>query len=208
MIAAISMMRRQDQITLGRFRRHWLDVHGPMVCTFDGLKAYVQCHPVDSPAMNARARDMRIDGFPILYFENDDDRRKTQLSPAMAACNEDSKLFVGAVTRVASEVETIRPAGSAIGRFSVLDLYTLDVDLTLVAADAERMAELPALEALARYHVRRQGAAPASAIRHLQVSVGAALHARFPSLVDLEYALEGWDQPNAARFVVEEHWMV
>lgn len=208
MIAAISMMRRQDQITLGHFRRHWLDVHGPMVCTFDGLKAYVQCHPIASPAANARARDMRIDGFPILYFENDEDRRKTQLSPAMAECNEDSKLFVGAVTRVASEVETIQPAGSAIGRFSALVLYPLDVDLAQVAADADRMAGLPALEALARYHVRRQGAAPASTIRHLQVSVGAGLHARFPSLVDLEYALEGWDQSNAARFVVEEHWLV
>ena len=40
MIAAISLMRRQDQVSLGRFPRHWLDVHGPLVCAFAGLRAY------------------------------------------------------------------------------------------------------------------------------------------------------------------------
>ena len=34
MIAAISLMRRRDDVTLAAFRRHWLDVHGPLVCRF------------------------------------------------------------------------------------------------------------------------------------------------------------------------------
>ena len=32
MIAAISLMRHRDDVTLAAFRRHWLDVHGPLVC--------------------------------------------------------------------------------------------------------------------------------------------------------------------------------
>ena len=32
MIAAISLMQRQDSVSLAQFRRHWLDVHGPLVC--------------------------------------------------------------------------------------------------------------------------------------------------------------------------------
>ena len=52
MIAVISLMRRRDAIDLTRFRRHWLDVHGPLVCAFPGLRRYVQCHVIDSLAAN------------------------------------------------------------------------------------------------------------------------------------------------------------
>lgn len=209
MIAAISMMRRQDQITQGQFRRHWLDIHGPMVCTFDGLRAYVQCHPIESPAFNARARALRIDGFPILFFDNHAERAKTQQSPAMAACNVDSTLFVGAVTRLSANVETLVPAGSAVGRVSALLLYPDPADLDQVKADADRMAAMPALQALARFEVRGQGAAGGnSTVHHLPIRVGAALQARFGSLVDLEFAMEGWEPTHVARFVVEEHWLV
>jgi hypothetical protein len=41
MIAAISLMRKRDDITLAAFRRHWLDVHGPLVCRFAGLRSYI-----------------------------------------------------------------------------------------------------------------------------------------------------------------------
>jgi uncharacterized protein (TIGR02118 family) len=205
MIASISLMRRQDQVSLGRFRRHWLDVHGPLVCAFAGLRAYVQCHPIASPVMNERARAMRVDGFPILFFDNDADRMKAHGSPEMAACNVDSRLFVGAVSRVITDVETILGAESGLGRVSLLALYA---DPAPVALDAGRMAALPGLRALARYHVREQGAAPASTVPHLAIGVGAGLQARFDSLVDLECALEDWDTTEAARFVVEEHWQV
>src|ERR1700744_112701 len=71
MIAAISLMRQRDDVTLSAFRRHWLDVHGPLVCAFPGLRHYVQHHVIASPATNMLARDMRIEGFPILWFYND-----------------------------------------------------------------------------------------------------------------------------------------
>src|SRR5471032_939857 len=104
MIAAISLMRRQDSIDLTRFRRHWLDVHGALVCGFPGLRRYVQCHVIDSVAANEAGLAMRIDGFPILYFDNDADRSCAHGSPEMAACNLDSRQFVGAVARVISDV--------------------------------------------------------------------------------------------------------
>ncbi len=205
MIAAISLMRRQDQVSLGRFRRHWLDVHGPLVCAFPGLRAYAQCHPIASPVMNERARALRIDGFPILFFDNDADRVKAHGSPEMAACNVDSRLFVGAVSRVVTDVETVLGAESSTGRTSLLVLYD---DAGTATRDVGRMADLPGLRALARYHVREQGPAPASTVPHLAATVGAAMQARFDSVVDLECALEGWETPDAARFVIEEHWQV
>jgi hypothetical protein len=208
MIAAISMIRRLDRITLGGFRRHWLDVHGPMVCTFDGLREYVQYHPIESPAMNARARDLRIDGFPILFFDNHAERAKTKGSPALAALDVDSTLFIGAVARVAANVETLIPSGSSSGRFSALFVYLDPATDDQVGADAERLASLPGIQALLRYHVRGQGAAVNSTVPHLAIAVGAVLQARFGSLVDLEFAMEGWEPTDVARFVVEEHRLV
>ena len=105
MIAAISLMRRQDSLTLTRFRRHWLDVHGPLVRAFPGPRRYAQCHVIDSVAANEAGLSMRIDGFPILYFDNDADRIRAHHSPEMAACDVDSRLFVGAVSRVIADVE-------------------------------------------------------------------------------------------------------
>src|SRR5215469_6130966 len=107
MIAAISLMRRRDDVTLTAFRRHWLDVHGPLVCRFPALRHYAQDHVIESPAYSATARDMRIDGFPILTFDNDVDRLRAHESEAMAACNVDSRLFVGAVSRVMCEAQVV-----------------------------------------------------------------------------------------------------
>ena len=115
MIAAISLMRRRDDVTLAAFRRHWLDVHGPLVCGFPALRHYVQDHVIASPAMNARARDMRIDGFPILWFDNDADRQRAHVSPEMAACNVDSRSFIGAVSRVICEPQVVVAADSGCG---------------------------------------------------------------------------------------------
>lgn len=205
MIAAISMIRRLDGITLGGFRRHWLDVHGPLVCTFDGLQSYMQCHVIDSPAMNHRAREARIDGFPILFFDNHAERAKTKGSPALTALDVDSTLFIGAVARIAANVEMVVPEAPSPGRVSALLIYPHPIEADTVTADADRIAALPGIQALVRYHVRGQGAAVNSTVPHLPIPVGAVLQARFASLVDLECAMESWDPIHAARFVVEEH---
>jgi uncharacterized protein (TIGR02118 family) len=205
MIAAISMIRRLDGITLGRFRRHWLDVHGPMVCTFLGLRSYVQCHPVASPAMNARARDHHIDGFPILFFDNHAERARTKDSPALAACDVDSRQFIGAVARIAANVAIRVPETAPANQFSTLLLYPEPADAGQLAADADRLAAMPGIQGLLHYDVRGQGAAANSTVGPLGVRVGAILQARFASLIDLECAMEGWEPDHLARFVVEEH---
>jgi uncharacterized protein (TIGR02118 family) len=208
MIAAISLMRRQEQVTLARFRRHWLDIHGPLVCAFAGLHRYVQCHVIESPVMNDLARSMRIDGFPILFFANDDDRAKAHGSPEMAACNVDSRLFIGAVARVITAVEPVVPAAEERARISLILLFPEGHGEKPVADSLQRLVGLPGLRGLTRYRVREQGRAPASTIPHLPVAVDAVARAIFDSVVDLECALSGWEDPGTARFVVEEHWLV
>jgi uncharacterized protein (TIGR02118 family) len=191
MIAAISLMRRQDTIELSRFRRHWLGVHGPLVCAFPGVLRYVQCHVIDSIAANEAGLSMRIDGMPILYFDNDPDRLRAHHSPEMAACNVDSRQFVGAVSRVITEVSgSLR---SNHGRFSLIEIWPEQV--------------VPPPRPM-QYLVREQGAAPNSTIPHLPVTVGTMTQTWYDSLVDLECAAAEMDDTEAARFAVEEHWLV
>lgn len=191
MIAAISLMRRQDSIGLNRFRRHWLDTHGPLVCAFPGLRRYAQCHVIDSVAANEEGLSMRIDGFPILYFDNDADRTRARHSPEMAACDIDSRLFVGAAARVIADVDGRLRAGP--GRFSLIEIWPEGVT----------PPRRPVL-----YRVREQGAAPNSVIPYLPITAGAVTQIWYDSLVDLESAAAGLGDTAAARFVAEEHWLV
>ncbi|HET7884461.1 MAG TPA: EthD family reductase [Acetobacteraceae bacterium] len=207
MIAAISLMRQRDDVTLAAFRRHWLDVHGPLVCAFPALRCYVQHHVVASPAMNAQARDMRIDGFPILWFDNDADRLRAHHSPEMAACNVDSRQFIGAVSRVICEPQVVQRADDAARMRLMLLLPGETADDGALQRLGERARALPRLAGLVLYRVLEQGRAPNSTIPHLPVSVAGIAELAFPSQVDLECAMAGVEL-GAAQFVVEEHRLV
>jgi uncharacterized protein (TIGR02118 family) len=208
MIAHISLMRRREDIPLAQFRRHWLDVHGPLVCAFPALRHYVQGHVIASSAMNTAARDMRIDGFPILRFDNDADRLRAHQSPKMAECNVDSRLFVGAVSRVITEPEVIVPQPDNVGRIRLLALLPgAAADDAALRRYADWARTLPRLAGLVLYRVLEQGPAPSSTIPHLPASIAGAVELAFPSLVDLECAVTG-AETDAAHFVVEEHRLV
>jgi uncharacterized protein (TIGR02118 family) len=181
-------MRRRQDVALAEFRRHWLDVHGPLVCRFPSLRHYVQHHVITSPAMNVRTRDMRVDGLPILRFDSDIDRQRAHASPEMAACNVDSRAFIGAVSRVICEPHVAVPESGEVSRIKLIALLPGES-----ADDA----------ALQRY-ATDQGAAPNSTIPHLPVSTAGLAELAFGSLVDLECALADADT-DAAHFVVEEH---
>jgi uncharacterized protein (TIGR02118 family) len=203
MIAAISLMRRRQDVTLAAFRRHWLDVHGPLVCRFPALRHYVQHHVIASPAMNALARDMHIDGFPILWFDNDADRRRAHHSPAMAACDVDSRSFIGAVSRVICEPRVVVPQADDAGRMKLIAVLPGRTgDDAALERYGSWAGSLPRIAGLVLYRVLLQGPAPNSTIPHLAVSTAGLAELSFASLVDLECAVAANDT-GAAHFVVE-----
>ena len=208
MIAAISLMQRRQDVTPTAFRRHWLDVHGPLVCRFTALRHYVQHHVIASSTMNALARDMCIDGFPILWFDNDADRQRAHHSLEMAACNVDSRLFIGAVSRVICEPQIVVPQADDSVRMKLIAVLPGQVvDDAALERYADWTRGLPRLAGLVLYRVLQQGPAPNSTIPHLPVSAAGIAEAAFASLIDLECALAGADT-DAAHFVVEEHRLV
>jgi uncharacterized protein (TIGR02118 family) len=208
MIAAISLMRRRDDVPLVAFRRHWLDVHGPLVCRFPALRHYVQDHVITSPACNAAAREMRVDGFPILAFDDDAHRLRAHESAAMAACNVDSRLFIGAVSRVICEPEVVVPIAPEACPIRLITLLPGEAaDDAALDRYAASVREMLGLCGLLAYRVLQQGPAPNSTIPHLPVSVAGIAELAFGSLVELEEAVAATDDA-AARFVVEQHRLV
>ena len=208
MIAAVSLMRRRQDLTLTSFRRHWLDVHGPLVCRFPALRRYVQNHVIVSPVMNTSAQHMQIDGFPILWFDNDTDRQRAHASPEMAACNVDSRSFIGAVSRVICEPDVVIPPAPDAGRIRLLMLLPGEAaDDAALEHCVVATRHLPGLRGLVRYRVLQQGPAPNSTIPHLPVSIAGMAELRFASLVDLECTISV-AAIDAAHFIVEEHVLV
>jgi uncharacterized protein (TIGR02118 family) len=198
MIAAISLMRRQDNVDATTFRRHWLDVHGPLVCKFAGLRHYTQCHVADPTPPRAT----RIDGFPLLFFDNDADRQLAHGSPEMAACNIDSRLFIGAVSRVITEPTEIVPRAASAGPIGLIVIYP---EPATAAAHLSELRAQPGLRGLTRYQVLEQGPAPNSTVPHLAVTVGMMAQAWFDNTASVHTALAAHNTANAALFIVEEH---
>jgi uncharacterized protein (TIGR02118 family) len=205
MIAAISLMRRLDHVEAAIFRRHWLEVHGPLVCRFAGLRRYIQCHVVEPQMAADRAHAPRIDGFPLLFFDNDADRRRAHGSPEMAACDIDSRRFIGAVSRVITQPVEVVPRSASAGPIGLIVLYPEHSDAPAVAAHLADLGSNPKLRGLMRYHVLDQGPAPNSSVPHLAVAVGLMAQAWFDCMTDVRTVLKARNESGATLFVVEEH---
>jgi uncharacterized protein (TIGR02118 family) len=121
MIGAISLMRRRDDIDAAQFRRHWLDIHGPMVCRMPGLCSYAQSHV--SAALTLTARAMAIDGFAELAFDSVAARAAAYGSSELADCDRDSPGFIGSVSRLITEAETVVPRPDTPGLAKLMVLF-------------------------------------------------------------------------------------
>lgn len=170
MIVSTSLIRRRDDLTNEQFRRHWLDPHGPLTAKLPGTRYYDQNHVLpDASGTNAAARALRIDGFPILAFDNAERRREAHTSPQMAACNLDSRDFIGAVSRVISD-DRSAPRPRSVGLIKQLLLLPRD------GAAADLPSLIPALDGIETsivHEILEQGGAPNSAVPFIGVDVEA-----------------------------------
>lgn len=193
MIAAISLMRRRPDLTVEQFRRHWLDPHGVLTAGLPGTRFYVQHHPVPSSATNALARRLGIDGVPQLWFDDYAARHVAYTSPRIAACNVDSELFVGEVTRLVTEPVVVtgpspmEPCGGHRGSADkgvggpgkVLLVATGTPDAGWADAAQTRLARLPGVTGYVRHRLLEQAKAPASRIPELVLPVAGLAEVTF-----------------------------
>ncbi len=203
MIAAISMMRRRGDIGLAEFRRHWRDPHGVLTAGLPGVRRYIQSHCLDAPGTNALARELAIDGFPELWFDSIEARRIAYTSPRIAECNVDSEHFVGSVSRLVTEPETIVERPVADGAKVIL-IAVGPPDPGWSDRLHVRAMEMDGLAGYVRHVLLEQAAAPASRIPELKVQVAgiaALTFATEAALLRCEAALAGPGE-DAARTAI------
>jgi uncharacterized protein (TIGR02118 family) len=197
MTGAISLIRRRDDIDAARFGRHWLDIHGPLVCRLPGLRSYAQSHVV--AALTEVARDMAIDGFAELAFDSVAARAAAYGSAELAACDRDSPGFIGSVSRLVTDAEVVLPRPDAPGLTKLMVLFPPGMDADRGAL--ERPVRLQPLGGLIWHRVREQGRAPNSTVPELLCPVAALAEL----WVGLPITAEAVGAAQAGVFSVMEH---
>jgi uncharacterized protein (TIGR02118 family) len=77
-------------LSVEEFRKHWLEVHGPMALGLPGLRRYVQSHLIDEAYLYATPR---ADGIAQLWFDSLEAMAAAFASPAGQAMSEDGAKF-------------------------------------------------------------------------------------------------------------------
>jgi len=210
MIAAISLIQRLSGIDTARFRRHWLDVHGPLVCTFPHLQRYVQSHVVEGGGVTEQARALPIDGFAELWFANREDRDAAYDSPALAACDIDSRSFIGQVRRLVTDPHEVLALRRADGVAKLITLFAAAPagptgnEATLVR-QAVRFRDLAGLCGYTQHRVLDQHRPPRSAVKGLPIDVGGLSELWFENAALRQQAIATVAEQDAAVYLVEEH---
>ena len=193
MIGAISLMRRRPGISQAAFGKHWRDIHGPLVCAMPGLRRYQQAHVTET--LSDPASVLAVDGFAQLFFESVAARAVAYASPELAACDRDSPLFIGQVTRAITEISDLG-AGRTAHKLMLLLPPGEPLSESAIAA-------LPRLAGGQFHAVREQGAAPNSVVAELHIPLRAIAELWFTSDAALRAA--ALTCKNTAAYAAREH---
>jgi uncharacterized protein (TIGR02118 family) len=168
-IVANSLIRRRGDIDLATFQQHWLDPHGPLTAKLPRCRHYVQNHILDSTGTNALARKLRIDGIPQLAFTSVEDRTAAYGSAELKACDKDSELFIGAVSRVVTAVDDEAAFDQDDGSIKQILLFVAPRAPAQPAGAILR--ELHGVRRIVRHNILQQAHAPGSRVPNLDVNV-------------------------------------
>ena len=212
MIVANSLMRYREDIDRATFEAHWLDPHGPLTAKLPGCRRYVQNHILDGPGTNAFARALRIDGIPQLGFDTPDDRLAAHNSPELKACDQDSQLFVGAVSRVMTRIEGTADFRGPKGTIKQILLFVAartdrgESEEALLGVD-EVSARLQGVRRLVKHEVLEQTRAPGSKVANLDIAVRGICEVWLEDMAGVLHNAKFLDRTGSgvATFVVNVH---
>jgi uncharacterized protein (TIGR02118 family) len=91
LIKGVWQFRRKPGMTLAAFRKHWIEVHGPIALKMTGVGRYVQSHLIDEAYLYA---EPRFDGIAQLWFPNAEAFAAAFNSPAGKELLEDGHKFI------------------------------------------------------------------------------------------------------------------
>jgi len=204
MIIANSLMRRRDDVDLDTFQRHWLDPHGPLTAKLPRCLHYVQNHILDTAGTNALARKLRIDGIPQLAFATPEDRVAAHGSAELKACDKDSEQFIGAVSRVMTEVDGEVTLDTADGSIKLILLFVVAPRAAAQPFDA-LLHELQGVRRIVRHKLLQQTHAPGSRVPNLDIEVTGLADVWLSGMDAVERNAELLDRDGVASFAVKTY---
>ena len=99
MIKRISFLARKDGMPVADFRRHWRDIHAPILLAMPKVLKYAVTFFDEGDAPCA-ADGTSFDGFATLHFASSSDMDEAYASPAGQAAAADMANFAGRVNRI------------------------------------------------------------------------------------------------------------
>jgi uncharacterized protein (TIGR02118 family) len=202
-IIANSLIRRRDDIDLATFQQHWLDPHGPLTAKLPRCLHYVQNHILDSAGTNGLARELRIDGIPQLAFASPEDRVAAHNSAELKACDKDSELFIGAVSRVMTEVDDAAVRDQDDGSIKQILLFVAP-RASSPPADAI-LDELRGARRIVRHEILQQTHAPGSRVPNLDVAVAGLAEVWLSDIAAIERNAALLDREGVASLAVKTY---
>jgi len=82
---------RKPGISLGEFRRHWIEIHGEIAKKIPGVRRYVQSHVVDEAYSYA---EPRWDGVAQLWWDSPDALTEALKTPQFKEDMRDGEEFI------------------------------------------------------------------------------------------------------------------
>ena len=91
MVKGVWQLKRMAGMSLGDFRKYWIEIHGGLGRKLPGLRRYVQSHLIDEAYLYSEPRH---DGVAQLWFDNLDALRTAFDSPAGKELSADGANFI------------------------------------------------------------------------------------------------------------------
>ena len=212
MIAACSLLRRRSADSVDVFKKHWLEVHGPLAAELHGVKRYLQSH-FDNEAADTTdaARAINVNGLAEMWFEDEADRQVCYDSEQEKACDVDSLLFIGATARLVTDVVPHVPLSGKPARFKNVFLV-LERGQPEKTIDFAELTRRGGFQGLIEHKVTKAGAAPTQKRESVDVSIRRIITAASDNADDIVIARkiisDGGKDPNVAAFSCVEYYLV
>lgn len=148
-----ALISRRPELSEEAFRRHWIEVHGPLASRLPGVGTYRQNHIVERIYEATGTTVQPVDGVSQLAFESIAVMEKSDASPHYATVKKDIALFQAQITILVLEANELAAASTSTrGLAKLLSICTrraADPDPALrerwLSAHRDRKVALPGM---------------------------------------------------------------
>ncbi|MBF9197332.1 EthD domain-containing protein [Microvirga terrestris] len=213
----MGLLTRRPDVSQDEFRRHWREVHGPLVARLPSLQSYHQNHVVDDRqlAIDHARGSWSIDGISELWFDSDDDMKTALSSDEYKEVARDHQLLVGPTALITAVQNVVVPVDlSAEPLVKLISILTRKPGLTPEqfkeewwGFHAEAVSKFPNLMGYAQNLVTGRSAGIGQPASYEAIPIDGVVELWFRSVTDIEAAFHSRaanvSQMHALSFISE-----